>query len=424
MGMNHMREELKTIKDNTISHEEWRTQTLNMIASENITSGAVARAVSSGFSHKYAEGWPNARFYQGCKYFDQVELAGNSLYYQLFDAQYVDLRPISGTNANMALFFGLAERGDTLMALHTSDGGHISHTGFGSAGIRGLDVVTFPFDQHEMNIDIDKMVALIREKRPKIVLFGASMFLFPHPVREAVEVAEEVGATIAYDGAHVLGLIAGKAFQDPLSEGARALTGSTHKTFFGPQGGLIVTRGLSDEQLGKIQWGIFPGVLSNHHLHHVAAKAVAAAEMLDFGRDYARQTVANAQALGQAMYEEGLAVLCEHKGFTESHQVVIDVSKDGRGKRVAQDLEEANIISNKNLLPWDPLEASDDPSGMRIGVAELTRLGMKCHEMSEVAALYRRVIKDKESPAKVAADVTALREGFQDVHYGYRWEDI
>ncbi len=419
-----MRDELKTIKDNTLSHEQWRTETLNMIASENVTSGAVARAVASGFSHKYAEGWPNARFYQGCKYFDKVELAGNSLYYQLFDAQYVDLRPISGTNANMALFFGLAERGDTLMALHTSDGGHISHTEFGSAGIRGLNVVTFPFDQHEMNIDIDKMVEQIRTQSPKIILFGASMFLFPHPVREAVDAAEEVGATIAYDGAHVLGLIAGKAFQDPLSEGAKALTGSTHKTFFGPQGGLIVTRNLGTEQLGKIQWGIFPGVLSNHPLHHVAAKAVAAAEMLDFGTEYARQTVRNAQALAQAMHEEGLRVLCEHKGFTESHQVVIDVSSNGRGKQVAQDLEDANIISNKNLLPWDPIESSDDPSGLRIGVAELTRLGMKAHEMSEVAALYRRVVKDKESPATVAADVTELRRGFQDVHFGYRWEDI
>ncbi len=419
-----MRDELKTIKDNTISHEQWRTETLNMIASENITSDAVSRAVASGFSHKYAEGWPNARFYQGCKYFDKVELAGNSLYYQLFDAQYVDLRPISGTNANMALFFGLAERGDTLMALHTSDGGHISHTEFGSAGIRGLNVVTFPFDQHEMNIDIDKMVEQIRTESPKIVLFGASMFLFPHPVKEAVDAAEEVGATIAYDGAHVLGLVAGKEFQDPLSDGAKTLTGSTHKTFFGPQGGLIVTRNLGDEQLGKIQWGIFPGVLSNHHLHHVAAKAVAAAEMLDFGKDYAHLTVRNAQALAQAMHEEGLTVLCGHKGFTKSHQVVVDVSKNGRGKQVAQDLEGANIISNKNLLPWDPIEASDDPSGLRIGVAELTRLGMKAHEMSEVAALYRRVITDKESPAAVAADVTELRRGFQEVHFGYRWEDI
>lgn len=419
-----MREALRTIKENTLSHEAWRSETLNMIASENITSGAVARAVASGFSHKYAEGWPTARFYQGCKYFDEVELAGNSLYYQLFDAQYVDLRPISGTNANLALFFGLAERGDTLMALHTSDGGHISHTGFGSAGIRGLEVTTFPFDQKEMNIDPDAMVAHIREVRPKLILFGASMFLFPHPVKEAVDAAAEVGATIAYDGAHVLGLIAGKQFQDPLSEGAKVLTGSTHKTFFGPQGGLIVTRGLEDDLLGKMQWGVFPGVLSNHHLHHVAAKAVAAAEMLDFGEAYAQAVVRHAQALAQALYEEGLDVLCEEKGFTESHQVVIDVSGNGGGKQVAGDLEAANVICNKNLLPWDPIERSDDPSGIRIGVAELTRLGMQTHEMAEVAAFYRRVILSKEDPSAVAADVTSFRSGFQDVHFGYRWEDI
>ena len=155
-----------------------------------------------------------------------------------------------------------------------------------------------------------------------------------------------------------------------------------------------------------------------------AAKAVAAAEMLDFGEAYAQAVVRHAQALAQALYEEGLDVLCEEKGFTESHQVVIDVSGNGGGKLVAGDLEAANVICNKNLLPWDPIERSDDPSGIRIGVAELTRLGMQTHEMAEVAAFYRRVILSKEDPSAVAADVTSFRSGFQDVHFGYRWEDI
>ena len=417
-------EEFYKIKDNIGLHEAWRSRSLNMIASENVTSDAVGRAVASGLSHKYAEGWPGARFYQGCKYFDEIELTGNSLYYRLFDAQYVDLRPISGTNANLAVFFGLASEGDLLMALHTSDGGHISHTNFGSAGIRGLRVETFPFDQNEMNIDPDKLVSDILEKKPKILLFGASLFLFPHPIKEAVDAAAEVGATIAYDGAHVLGLIAGKKFQDPLSEGAKVLTGSTHKTFFGPQGGLIVTRGLDDESLGRVQWGIFPGVLSNHHLHHVAGKAVAAAEMLEFGTSYASQVVKNARALAESLHADGFNVLCEHKGFTESHQVVLDVSALGGGKQVAQDLEDANIISNKNLLPWDPIENSDNPSGLRIGVAELTRLGMKESEMDDVSAFYRQVAIDKKGPEKVGADVAEFRKDFQDIHFGYTWDDV
>lgn len=403
---------------------DWRSKSLNMIASENITSGAVTRAVASGLSHKYAEGWPKARFYQGCKYFDEVELASNSMFYKLFDAQYVDLRPISGTNANMAMFFGLANDGDLLMALHTSHGGHISHTTFGSAGLRCLRVETFPFDNEEMNIDVDQMVRDIREKRPKIVLFGASLFLFPHPIREAVDAVKEVGATIAYDGAHVLGLIAGKQFQSPLDEGAKVISGSTHKTFPGPQGGLIVTRDLENEILGRLQWGIFPGVLSNHHLHHVAGKGIAAAEMLEFGQDYAKQVVKNAQALAGAMAAEGFNVLCEHKGYTKSHQVVADVRKDGGGKWVAESLEGANIIINKNLLPWDPIEDSDDPSGIRIGVSELTRVGMKEGDMADVADFYKMVVKDKKDPKSVAQKVTEFRKGFQDVHYGYDWDDI
>jgi len=417
-------EELKNIKNNTLLHEDWRSKSLNMIASENITSGAVTRAVASGLSHKYAEGWPKARFYQGCKYFDEVELASNSMFYKLFDAQYVDLRPISGTNANMAMFFGLANDGDLLMALHTSHGGHISHTTFGSAGLRCLRVETFPFDNEEMNIDVERMVSDIREKQPKIILFGASLFLFPHPIREAVDAAKEVGATIAYDGAHVLGLIAGKQFQSPLDEGAKVISGSTHKTFPGPQGGLIVTRDLENEVLGKLQWGIFPGVLSNHHLHHVAGKGIAAAEMLEFGEDYAKQVIKNAQALAGAMAAEGFNVLCEHKGYTRSHQVVADVSKDGGGKWVAESLEGANIIINKNLLPWDPIENSDDPSGIRIGVSELTRLGMKEGDMTDVAGFYKEVVKDRRDPRSVAGKVTDFRKGFQDVHYGYDWDDI
>jgi len=417
-------EELSNIKSNILSHEDWRSSSLNMIASENITSSAVERAVASGLSHKYAEGWPRARFHQGCKYFDEVELASNSLFYKLFDAQYVDLRPISGTNANMALFFGLGRDGDHLMALHTSHGGHISHTTFGSAGMRCLKVETFPFVNEDMCIDVDQMVKNIRKNRPRIILFGASLFLFPHPIREAVDAAEEVGATIAYDGAHVLGLIAGKRFQDPLGEGAKILTASTHKTFYGPQGGVIVTRELDNDRLAKLQWGIFPGVLSNHHLHHVAAKGVAAAEMLEFGEDYASQVVSNAKALAGAMAAEGFNVLCEHKGYTESHQVVADVAKDGGSKWVAESLEDANIIINKNLLPWDPIEESDDPSGIRIGVAELTRLGMKQSEMEEVARFFKLVVKDKKDPREVAKEVSAFREDYQKVHFGYDWDEI
>jgi glycine hydroxymethyltransferase len=376
------------------------------------------RAVASGFMHKYAEGWPENRYYQGCLYVDKAELQGNSYFYQLFNPDYVDLRPVSGATANIALFFGLTRPGDTILSLNTSTGGHITHAQFGAAGLRGLQVLTFPYDEQEMNIDIDETNKIVREKKPSMVIFGASLFLFPHPVKEIKAAADEVDALVAYDAAHVLGLIAGKRFQNPFEEGAHIITASTHKTFPGPQGGVIMIKGLDQEKAANLQWAIFPGVMSNHHLHHMAAKGITAAEMLTHGEAYAHQTIRNAQALAQALHEEGFSVVAEHKGFTESHQVALDF-KDFIGKWAAQTLEKANIITNKNLLPWDPVENSDNPSGMRLGTQEMTRMGMKESDMNYIAEVFRKVILDKEDPLKVKEEVTEFRKDYQQVHYSF-----
>ncbi|HHI00175.1 MAG TPA: serine hydroxymethyltransferase [Thermococcus litoralis] len=401
-------------------HEKWRASTINLIASENVTSPSVTRAVASGFMHKYAEGWPKQRYYQGCKYVDEVELIGVDLFCKLFKSDFADLRPISGTNANQAAFFGLTSAGDKAIVLHTSHGGHISHMPFGAAGMRGLEVHTWPFDNEEFNIDVDKAAQMIRELEPKIVVFGGSLFPFPHPVKELAPVAKEVGAYVMYDAAHVLGLIAGGKFQDPLREGADVITSSTHKTFPGPQGGVILYKDLG-EDTAKLQWAIFPGVLSNHHLHHMAGKVITAAEMLEFGKAYAEQIVKNAKALAEALAEEGFKVIGEDKGFTESHQVIVDVSElhEAGGGWAAPLLEEAGIILNKNLLPWDPLEKVNTPSGLRIGVQEMTRVGMMEDDMKEIARFMRRVLLDKEDPKKVEKDVFEFRKQFQKVYYSF-----
>ena len=401
-------------------HEKWRSSTINLIASENITSPSAIRAIASGFMHKYAEGWPKQRYYQGCKYVDEVELIGVDLFCKLFQSDFADLRPISGTNANQAAFFGLTEAGDKAIVLHTSHGGHISHMPFGAAGMRGLEVHTWPFDNEEFNIDVDKAAKMIRELEPKIVVFGGSLFPFPHPVKELAPVAKEVGAFVMYDAAHVLGLIGGGQFQDPLREGAEVVTSSTHKTFPGPQGGVILYKDLG-EATAKLQWAIFPGVLSNHHLHHMAGKVVTAAEMLEFGKAYAEQIVKNAKALAEAMAEEGFKVIGEDKGYTKSHQVIVDVSElhEAGGGWAAPLLEEAGIILNKNLLPWDPLEKVNTPSGLRIGVQEMTRVGMMEDDMKEIARFMRRTLLDKEDPKKVEKDVFEFRKQFQKVYYSF-----
>lgn len=314
-----------------------------------------------------------------------------------------------------------------MMALPIPDGGHISHAKKalnGTAGaVHGLKVRYFEYDEKELNIDVDKSIKRIRRmiKKGKAItlfMFGASVFPFPHPVKDFRDIADEMGAFISYDGAHVAGLIAGGFFQDPLREGADVLSMSTHKTLPGPQGGLLVSW---EKYSDRIKKAIFPGLTSNHHLNTVAGKAIAFAEMLKYGKEYASQIIVNARALGQALCEEGFNVLAEHKGFTESHTILIDVSgtplKNGRACEEA--LESANIIVNRNLLPWDIREGRNylAPGGIRLGTSEVTRIGMKESDMKEIASLMKRVVIGQVDPSTVGRDVEAFRQSFKKVRY-------
>lgn len=410
------RKDAFSVRDIIKKHHKWMEESLTLIASENVSSTLVREVTASDFGHRYAEGEPGKRLYQGCKYIDEVENLAIEMSKKLFDAEYVNVKPTSGVVANLAGYFATTKCGDTMMALKVPDGGHISHAELSAAGVRALKVESFPFDKEEMNIDVEKSIEKIRKVRPKIILFGASVFLFPHPVRQLREIANEVGAVILYDAAHVLGLMAGGQFQRPFEEGADIITSSRHKTFPGPQGGIILAR---EKYSRDIRKAVFPGLVSNHHLHHIAGLAVALAEMLEFGKEYARQTLRNSKALAQAMYERGFKVVCEKKGFTESHHIVADVSENGGGTWVAENLEKANIILNKNLLPWDDITNSGNPSGIRMGTQELTRVGMKEKEMDEVAELLKRVVIDKENPEKVRKDVAELKKDFNRLRFSF-----
>lgn len=402
------------IKNSTQEHHEWMKNSINLIASENITSLSVREALASDLSHRYAEGLPCNRLYQGCNYIDQVENLTIDLSKKLYHAEHANVQPISGLLANLASFFALGKCYDKIMALDVPVGGHISHASVSAAGIRGLKVSPHPFDEEAMNIDPDAMKKKIMEVKPKIVLLGGSVFLFPHPVREACEAAAEVGAKVMYDAAHVLGLIAGGKFQDPLKEGADLLVGSTHKTFPGPQGGIILCK---EDIAHKIDSAVFPGVVSNHHLHHLAALGISTAEMLEFGEAYADQIIKNAKTLAENLYEQGFNVLCEDNGFTESHQVVMDVSKLGEASEFAQRLEENNIILNKNLLPWDDVNNSENPSGIRVGTQEITRRGLKESQMSEVAEYIKKVVMDGKT---VKDEVSEFMNQYTKVHYCFK----
>ncbi|MEM2908341.1 MAG: serine hydroxymethyltransferase [Candidatus Hadarchaeales archaeon] len=403
-------------------HHEWMKTTINLIASENVPSPAVREALISDFGNRYAEGWPGERVYAGCIYIDQVELLAMELAKQLFKAEHVNVQPVSGLAANLAMYTALTEPGDTMMCLSIPCGGHISmgkkKLGGTAGAVHGLEVEYFPFDEKRMNIDVDAAAKKIAEVKPKLLLFGGSVFLFPHPIQELSEVAQEVGSHVAYDAAHVIGLIGGGQFQDPLREGAEVVTCSTHKTLPGPQHGMILCKKELAELINK---AVFPGIVSNHHLHAVAALAIALAEMLEFGKDYAAQIVKNARALGQALYERGFDVLCPDLGFTASHTLVVDITKYGDGGTLEQRLERANIILNRNLLPWDIREGRHykNPGGIRLGTSEVTRLGMKEGEMGEIAEFIKRVVIDGENPEAVARDVAEFRKDYQKVHYAF-----
>jgi glycine hydroxymethyltransferase len=414
---------LRLIKE----HHEWFNNSLPLIASENIPSPAVREAIMSDFGNRYAEGWPGERVYAGCIYIDQVEIICNDLAKKVFRAEFADSRATSGVVANLAIYAAFSNPGDYMLASSIPNGGHISHgkkEHHGTAGlVHGLNIEHFPFTKEEMTIDVDATKRKIKEmiqdgKAPKIGMFGGSLFLFPHPVKELSNFMHDHDMYVNYDGAHVAGLIAGGEFQDPLREGADSMTMSSHKTLWGPQGGIIVSL---EKHADSIKKAIFPGNTSSHHLHHVAGKAIALAESLEFGRDYAKQVIKNAKALAETLVEYGFGVLGEKRGYTASHQIAVDVSKFGDGGGIEKNLEKANIILNRQLLPGD-IKAGRHymhPSGIRIGVPEITRLGMKEGEMKEIANFIKRVVVNMQDPSVVSKDVSDFRNQFQKVHYTF-----
>jgi glycine hydroxymethyltransferase len=377
----------------------------------------VRKAINSDLHGRYAEGLPGKRYYQGCDDFDDIESIGISLAKQVFNSRFANIQSTSGTVSNIAALKALTKPGDKISAVSTADGGHISHARMGAVGLRGLDLHTYPWDEARMEPDVDAACALIRQLEPKLALVGQSVFLFPTPLQEMADAAHEVGARVMYDGAHVLGLIAGGQFQDPLREGADVMTGSSHKTFPGPQGGFLISDSDDEKFQRRLNSAIFPGTNSSYHLHHVAGKVVALAEFAEFGADYAANIIANAKAFGEAMAAEGFDVLAEERGYTASHQILTRHGEQdsGAGAKAAQMLEDAGIITNMNMLPGDTKAMT--PSGLRLGVQELTRVGMGVDQMQDVASLYARVLLKGEEPSLVKADVRALKSEHQTVHY-------
>lgn len=415
----HGRDEKEKVKKLVRKQNKWRgVECLNMIASENVMSPLAENYYTSDFAGRYNEHEGGHTYYQGTKYASQIEEYCNTLFGDRFHTENVDCRPISGAIANLCAYKAFLNPGDVFISPSLTAGGHISTCGFGLAGVRGVKDIDMYFDPGKMQVDVERTVALINKVDPKLLLLGRSMFLFPEPIKEITqEINPEI--TVVYDAAHVLGLIYAGMFQQPLEEGVDLITGSTHKTFPGPQGGiLIANEELTEKEWRKVSRAVFPGILSNHHIHRLPSLAITALEMNEFGAAYAQQTIENAKTLGQALYEKGFNVFCPERDFTETHQIVVDVQEIGGGRKVAETLEENNIIVNKNTLPLDKGEHSTkNPSGIRIGVQELTRWGMQEGEMKTIAEFFEEILqKDK----KRREEVKRFRARYQGRKYCFK----
>ncbi len=376
------------------AHEEWRLgECLNLIPSENRSSPYSRSFYLRDPGNRYTS--PD-KFYRGTKYLDEIVSLTEDIARRVFNARYADVRPLSGHIADFAILASLTRSGDKVASISPDDGGYpgISHLGLGK--ILGLKNLYFPFSSSSFNINAKEARAMIKTEKPTVSFFGSSFILFPHPVRDISEDSESI---FVYDGSHVLGLIAGGQFQDPLREGCSFLIGSTHKSFPGPQGGIILSN--NRELFERVSSMVFPGIIDNFHINRVASLAVSLLEMLEFGKPYARSVVQNAQALAKALEDNGVRVKCRDIGYTKSHQVILDYDKS-KISIFAQRLEQANIIID---------------NGGRIGVSEITRLGFGQNEMEVVAELIGMVINAKKPLDFVTKRVRSLVKDFQEPKY-------
>jgi glycine hydroxymethyltransferase len=414
------REWAKAVVEAVQRNDEWRgKRCINLLAPEAPTSPTVRALLSSEIGTRAAEGHIGRvnRWFAGTQHIDEVEALCVELLKLAFRCRYADHRLMGSMLGNMAVYHAMAQPGDVIMSAAQPFGGHSSNRVDGPAGMRGLQIVDVPFDPLELEVDLAEFARAARQARPKLVVMGMSMTLFPLPVREMSEIIAEWGGKFIFDGAHQAGLIAGGQFQDPLNEGAVVLTGSAGKTFSGPQSGIILwndpelTRPLADT--------IFPVLAATHQVNRVAALAVSAAEMLEFGKFYMAQIVRNSQALGKALDERGIPVVGARRGYTRTHQVIANVKQFGGGLDVAHRLAQANLITNKNLVPGDQPEDWDRPSGLRMGTIEVTRLGMREADMETIAGFIARVLVENEPPKQVAKDVEDFRLPQQVLYYNF-----
>ena len=410
--MNTKTHKVQEIESLLEKHNSFRENCLNLIASENIPSPMIERLLVQDLDRRYGNYSGidlHRRSYQGNRFIAEIEELAHQLAKQLFGAAYVDLRPLSGNIAGIAAIFALGSPGDTVLEV---DNGHRYAHKLASSPLQiKLQSIRIPWDGARYNIDLNQTISLIQQHRPKLVIIGSGLFLFPQPVRELKETMRKYnpGSYLIYDAAHVMGLIAGKRFQSPLHEGADVVISSTHKTLAGPQGGMILTNDRTIAE--KIASAITPLLVANHHLSRLPALAGTFLEWLSCGESHASAIIDNAKALAGALHERGVPLAGEGLGFTESHTLLPIVDKFGEGKAIADSLEACHIIAGASRLP-----AELGTHGLRIGVQEVTRRGMIETDAPEIADCIVGVLHGRNH-ADVKRRVIALAKRFNQIRF-------
>ncbi|WP_102348235.1 serine hydroxymethyltransferase [Bacillus sp. Marseille-P3661] len=369
---------------------------IELIASENFVSEAVMEAQGSVLTNKYAEGYPGRRYYGGCEYVDVVEDLARDRAKKIFGAQFANVQPHSGAQANMAVYFTILETGDTVLGMDLSHGGHLTHgSPVNFSGVQ-YNFVAYGVDKDSHRIDYDDVLAKAKEHKPKLIVAGASAYPREIDFAKFREIADEVGAYLMVDMAHIAGLVAAGLHPNPVPY-ADFVTTTTHKTLRGPRGGMILTN--NEEFAKKIDKAIFPGIQGGPLMHVISAKAVAFGEALqDSFKEYAQNIVNNAKRLGEALQKEGITLV---SGGTDNHLLLIDVRSLGLTGKVAEKaLDDVGITANKNTIPFDP-ESPFVTSGVRIGTAAVTSRGFGLEEMDEIAAIIALTLKNTEDEEKL-----------------------
>ncbi len=365
------------------THEKWRTKgTLNLLSSENSASLEVRRLLSTDLSNRY-----NSRegFYRGIKFSNDIENLASKVAKKVYRCKFADVRPLSGHTCSIIVFLTFLKEGDKVITTPPKFGGYPGSSELGLGGLLRLRNLYFPFNEAAMNIVPSKTKKLLEREKPRMTVFGSSHIPFPPDIKGSIPSNYE-GIKV-YDGSHVMGLIGGGEFQQPLREGCSVLMGSTHKTLFGPQGGIILS---NDENVfSSIDEKIFPGIIDNIHVNRVASLCLALLELMKFGSMYATQVVRNSQALAKSLHDLGINVRCSKYGFTKSHQVLLGYG-ERESKRIADSLERFDVITDE---------------GIRLGTSEVTRHGMKEPEMEKIASIIHDTIGSLRSNETTAQEI-------------------